>query len=110
MSSKVYYLKHPSNKSEIHHSMLKILNKPVAEDKLGNYILLKESKEYDDIYYKKMISIDGEIDKERYLNSLGFIKPRMKSYTEQEMLFEYVIFQVNSERQIMRLFKNYRWH
>lgn len=93
----LYYLKHDENKEEALDMEIEfILNKPIKQEN-GSIILLRDTSEFYDIYYSKELSIDGEIDKEEYLESLGFAKPREWSYNQIESLFEEIFFYVFSE-------------
>lgn len=95
--AKVYYLKNPKNKKkEIHPLIERILNAPLGEDDLGKEILLKDEVS-DDVYHEKELSRDGEVDKERYLNSLGFETPKEMSYRELNKLFGEIISYVHSQ-------------
>ncbi|EKF86602.1 hypothetical protein [Methanobacterium formicicum] len=98
-NTSAYFIKNPkTQKKDIPHYIKDIINTVVVLDPSDNPIrLIDEDKEYEDVYYVKKVSLDGKIDKEMYLESLGYVKPKNMDDRKIDNLFEDILFYINSQ-------------
>lgn len=98
-NASAYFIKNPkTQKKDIPHYIKDVINTVVVLDPSDNPIrLIDEDKGYEDVYYVKKVSLDGKIDKEMYLESLGYAKPKNMDDRKIDNLFEDIVFYINSQ-------------
>lgn len=98
-NASAYFIKNPkTQKKDIPHYIKDVINTVVVLDPLENPIrLIDANKEYEDVYYVKKVSLDGKINKEMYLESLGYVKPKNMDDRKIDNLFEDILFYINSQ-------------
>ena len=92
---KVFILKDPKNKRELPLSIERILSSPATENEFYEPKSLEESfVGYDDLHYNRKIS--KYLNKERYIEEMGFKRPKKMNSQKILDLFEDLIDYINS--------------